>query len=219
MTNGQRDIAIVLIILLTVISVLFIWHLPQPAAPSEVAQTNTSPTAGWTPYTQGDFSLKYAPSMILTHGDSPDFPSGSLLVPAAGADGTSSVLMSVSIPRDAYPGTNFVAGWLTVSTDASPTSQARCGQYMYGTTPTAFSQRRVSNGIEWAYDRTGEGAAGTDFETHVSHTLHNGTCYEIAEHEAESNIGNFDPGTVTAIDPTSVFDQLDNVFTTFAFTK
>ena len=129
-------------------------------------------------------------------------------------------IVQLSIPKSAYPGTNFSDAGFTVS-DQFTSSLNAC----LALQPTALELRmpfsansaKVINGTTFYAAKGSGAAAGNLYESNVYRAWHNQDCIEVSETLHTGNIGNFPAGTVTEVDHNAVFNRLDQVLNTFKF--
>lgn len=186
--------------------------------------TNQAPTVqsslvNWKTYQNEAyaFSLQYPDLYTAAPGDNSAYPVGSSLL--TDDSETAPVLASIKLDRSNYPNTNFAGAWVTMAIAPNQTAST-CGIASDGTNNTPLEATQEFQNIVWSESGwTAEAAAGTKFEYRIFHSLRNSTCYEVALHLATSNIGNYDPGTVTAVDENALRAQLQSIFHTFQFTK
>lgn len=126
-------------------------------------------------------------------------------------------IAQVQISSTAYPKTNFGDAAFTVS-EATAKSLDECLTMNEPEGGAVFKASTTINGVTF-YTTTGNGAgAGNYYETKNYRTLASSECFEIVETIHTSNIANYDPGTVTEIDKTPIWTELDNILSTFNFT-
>ena len=119
-----------------------------------------------------------------------------------------------------YPKTNFDDAGFAVS--ASPVkSLSEC---LAKSSPTeddknAFKTKTSINGTDFYSAEGNEGACGNIYESKIYRALSGSQCIELIEVIHTSNIGNFDPGTVKAVDEKPIWKILDQVAASFQFTK
>jgi hypothetical protein len=114
---------------------------------------------------------------------------------------------SVTTPEGAYPGTNFVGARATLSVASMP--EATCKKFS-PSVPDPSPRRRVKVGNNMFYMVTGsEGAAGHSIETRIYRTFHDGRCYQFDLELDVANMGNYDKGTVRAVNDRKVFANLE----------
>ncbi len=135
--------------------------------------------------------------------------------------GSGTTLEAVALKNDLFPKTTFSGGSLVVSVSSTTKTEAECKKFNNsGDNATGtLSGTQTVNGITWFTGITGGAAAGTAYTTKIYHTLHAGICFEIATTTAISNIGNYDPGTVTEVDQKAIQAKYDSVINSFKFTK
>lgn len=172
---------------------------------------------GWSVYRDSDgrFAFQYPDGFTLNQGTHPDYPIGSFLVADDGVALTEPVAVSVALPRDAYPGTNFVGAWVAVASDAEAITVESCETFEDFEEIVGTIESQQVNNTTWHRMVSGGGAAGTEFESRIYHTFHEDTCYEAALHIAIGTIGNYEPGTVREVNKDEVWQRLEEVFATF----
>ena len=116
-------------------------------------------------------------------------------------------IATVNTPEGAYPVTNFVGARATLSVASVP--EATCKKFS-PSTPDPSPRRRVKVGNNMFYRVTGsEGAAGHIIETRIYRTFHDGRCYQFDLELDQANMGNYDKGTVRAVNDRKVFAKLE----------
>lgn len=187
-------------------------------------ETDQAPQAlrNWTEFndTNNHFSLQYPDTYTQLPGDAGDFPIGSALASAKNGK-TVPVIATFKLDESDYERTNLAGAWVTVAVTQNE-SESACAQTFDGLTTLDLTATRTQHGVTWYEFADGwiaEGAAGTKFETRTFHTINDGNCYEVLLHLATTNIGNYDPGTVAAVDEGTLRAQLQSIFQTFAFTQ
>lgn len=166
--------------------------IPTPV-PTETLQTYT-----YLPY---NFEFKYPKDFVFG-------------APQYGA--LEEKIVELTIPNTAYQGTNFGDASFTVSA-TYPEKSEDCFNPII---------QRVSDGGEALFNdiqyttwtETGA-AAGNLYVEKVYRTMHDKFCFELRETMHTSNIGNYDPGTVTEIDEKPLWEKLDAVVSSFKFTQ
>lgn len=125
-------------------------------------------------------------------------------------------IVQVAFARGEYPKTNFGDAAFSVSASYAKT-QAACltqgpAKIIFGKDPVRI------NGADY-YKGTDTGAgAGNLYESTIYRTwVGKATCIELNETIHTSNLGNYEPGTVTAVDKTAVQSRLDGILNTFKF--
>lgn len=128
-------------------------------------------------------------------------------------------IVQLELPQSAYPGTNFGDAAFTVSAEATD-SLEKCLNLQSGAErQDAFDSKNlvVVDGVNY-YKSEGVGAAaGNTYENKTYRAYQDTFCFEIAETLHTSNIGNYDPGTVTEVDEDAVWERLDAIFQSFVF--
>lgn len=192
---------------------------PMPSlSPSPAESPNA---ADWKTYRDNanGFEFKYPPAFTVYKGDMPDYSIGSFLKEHLSVGSSAMVNVSAAISRNSYPYTNFQAASVAIAFDPTIANISECRQFMKQGTLQNMSETKTVNGTTFYTDTAGGAAAGTLTTTKVYHALHNETCYEVDLTLITSNIGNYPAGTVEAVDETAVWNTLENILTTFKFTK
>ena len=133
----------------------------------------------------------------------------------ANANGAVS-LLSVEIPDEIYPGTNFRGGYFTVAANPSIANAQACAQFGYAD-PQSISSRTV-HGIKYSQATEGEGAAGTAYQYFYLHAYQNNLCYEFKFEVAAVNTGAYDlPCSVSLISQHNKDNLLDSFLSRISF--
>jgi len=82
------------------------------------------------------------------------------------------------IPRDAYPGTNFVGGGLSVFVNPKITNRESCEQF--GVSGAESASQMAVGGIKYSKMAIGSGGSNIFFGYYYLHTFQSGLCYELA---------------------------------------
>ncbi|MEK7183175.1 MAG: hypothetical protein AAB776_00925 [Patescibacteria group bacterium] len=214
----NRIIGALIAVALIVAAVFWIkdFNKPEPA-PTPEESTN------WQTYTNNDFgfSLQYPDDFNSSTGDSSDYPVGSMLVNEDEQQGSVPVIATVVLNESDYANTNLAGAWITAAV-LEDTTEADCKTMVDGRGVVELTSTDTQDGITWYEHADGwsSGAAdGTKFDTRVFHTFKDDRCYEVSLHLATSNIGNYEPGAVTAVDEGALRAQLQGLAHTFQFTE
>jgi hypothetical protein len=122
---------------------------------------------------------------------------------------------TVSTPEGAYARTNFVGARATLSVASVP--ETTCKQFP-PSGDDASPRRRVGVGNNMFYLVTGsEGAVGHVIETRTYRTFHDGRCYQFDLTLDVANMGNYDKGTVRAVNDRKVFANLEAIVRSLYF--
>jgi hypothetical protein len=125
-------------------------------------------------------------------------------------------LLSVEIPDEIYPGSNFRGGYFTVGVNPSIANAQACVQFGYAD-PQFVSSRAVHN-IKYSQATEGEGAAGTAYQYYYLHTYQNNLCYEFKLEVAAVNTGAFDlPCSIHLISQHNKDDLLESFLSRVSF--
>ena len=111
-----------------------------------------------------------------------------------------------------YEGTNFDAAGVEIVMIKGLKSPAEC--YLIG---TAEPKKVSINGVEFAYAEQNEGAAGHFSSDRIYRSLKGGDCYQLRARVAFTNLGNYEPGTITEFNIQEVWQKLQDVIETFRF--
>jgi hypothetical protein len=137
----------------------------------------------------------------------------------AGQDGSTSVrILSVNIPGNTYPGSNFVDGVFAIFVNPNIHSEGTCRQFA-----RIWPEHTASTNIgAVSYTRTmGDGvAAGTDYTGYDFHTFQNGLCYELTFDFAEGNGGGMDiPCAIQWVSEDNLFELMNGVLKQTSYFK
>ncbi len=186
----------------------------QPT-PTPIPTITPSPTPAWNTYTSPSkyaFTIQYPSDFGFSTTYSQ--VQGLSYIPVCDTD----MAACAYLPRVTYPGTNFDGAGVSVNIDPSLNTQAKCYSFndpyseVHGTsTPVTI------NGTIFYSAMGGGGAAGHFDKVQAYRNFHNNQCYEIAQHVAETDIGNYPSGVVTQFDENAVWQKLQGVVNTFQF--
>lgn len=128
-------------------------------------------------------------------------------------------LATVALPEISYPDTNFQYAFLTISVSESVKDADVCRRFQRDGDNFAriLSNEKIINETKFAWDETSGAAAGTMAETRIYHTLVKEKCFEISLNLFSSNIGNYEPGTVTEINKPEVWQRLEGILAALEF--
>jgi hypothetical protein len=137
----------------------------------------------------------------------------------AGQDGSTSVrILSVNIPGNTYPGSNFVDGVFAIFVNPNIHSEGTCSQFA-----RIWPEHTALTNIGGvSYTRTmGDGvAAGTDYTGYDFHTFQNGLCYELTFDFAEGNGGGMDiPCAIQWVSEDNLFELMNGVLKQTSYFK
>lgn len=124
----------------------------------------------------------------------------------------------LQLPKETYPGTNFGNADLGLSA-VYVASLEDCLAYPSSDAQAIFDikQSTVLNGITYYTSTSTGAAAGNIYDSKNYRTYQNQFCFSAAETLHTSNIGNYDPGTVTAVDEDAVWARLEAILQTVRF--
>ncbi|MDR3643127.1 MAG: hypothetical protein P4L74_05900 [Candidatus Doudnabacteria bacterium] len=190
---------------------------PAPTA----TPTPTASTAGWNSYNSPakyGFSLKYSPDF----GFSTDINQVKALAYIPVCD--NNMVACAYIARDKYPSTNFDGAGVSVNILVFAQLESTKGQVQLCydfSDPTNAAQKPVPdvtiNGVDFKSATGGDAGAGHFEQIQVYRNFHNGQCFEISQHVASTNIGNYPAGTVTQFNTDEILQKLQGVVNTFSF--
>jgi len=197
---------------------LYFLFLRQPAnqqPPNNQINYKSGISADWKNYKnqQFGFEIFYAPQYPLNQGASQRFNVSEFFV------GQGDNIVTISLPKNSYPGTNYYDGFLTVSAQLQ-SSEASCRQAQEegNTQIINLSPYKTISGLEFFSGESNGAAAGTLAKNKIYHAFINNTCYEITLNLFEGNIGNYPAGAVSQIDEADVFSKIEAVMVTFKIT-
>ncbi len=125
----------------------------------------------------------------------------------------------LQLPQETYPGTNFGNADLGLSY-VYVASLEDCLAYpsTNGSVTFDVGQSIEINGITYYTSESSGAAAGNRYDSKLFRTYQNDYCFSAAETLHTTNIGNYDPGTVTAVDEDAVWGRFDAILQTMSFT-
>jgi hypothetical protein len=137
----------------------------------------------------------------------------------AGQVGSTSVrILSVNIPGNTYPGSNFVDGVFAIFVNPNIRSEGTCRQFA-----TIWPEHTASTNIDQvSYTRTLQGgvAMGTAGSGYDFHTFQNGLCYELTFDFAEANGGGMDiPCSIQWVSEDNLFELMNGILRQTAYFK
>ncbi len=117
-------------------------------------------------------------------------------------------------------GTNLSQASLAIAVSKTGVTTQKCERYAEDHAHTSLmTQKRTAGGNVFNYAEITGAAAGTFHTTHIYHIAHNSRCYELNANVFVSNIENYEPGTVRAVDEKKVWEALESVVETFRFLR
>ena len=124
-------------------------------------------------------------------------------------------IAQLQIPQNSYPKTNFGDAAFAVSaTNASSLDACLALNQPEGS--DGFKTKVAINGTDFYMTKSSGAGAGNLYEANVYRAfVGNQNCIELNATVHTLNIGNFDPGTVTAVDKTAVQRQLNDILQSF----
>lgn len=177
---------------------------PSQNNPATSSTPSTTPVSTLQIYKNGTygFEFKYSPDMVFV---TPVYAS------------LQDKIVELSIPHDSYPKTNFGDAAFSVSASYSK-SLAACLSQNPPENGDGFKTKTEINGQPfYMTSSTGAGAGNRYDATFYRTLIGTQTCVELGETIHTSNIGNYDPGTVTEVDKKVVQAKLDKILSSFTF--
>lgn len=170
-----------------------VYYLPQPKSASDV-ETQSLPVSEppkTLSYQNDDYGFKFDYDKDYTLSTSGQEPNFFQF--------DAKTVVSVAIPLRSYPDTNFGSARATIAVQTDSVQ-------------SACERKRDMEGLDGA-------AAGTRYKTRVFRDFNNDNCYEISFTVGIANIQNYEPGMVTAVDETDVWNKIMAVMSNFEFTN
>ncbi len=128
-------------------------------------------------------------------------------------------IVQVQIGKEGYPKTNFGDAAFSVSAEYAK-DLTSCLKIEAPENGDGFKSTKIINGKTFYVTSSTGAGAGNLYESKVYRT-YNGTnlCIELNETVHTSNIGNYDPGTVTEIDKGPIWQRLEGISDSFKLTQ
>ena len=127
---------------------------------------------------------------------------------------TQTPVVSFTLPRDMFAGTNLVEAGVYIGATTTPTAMQICENAIHNGGETPVATTTIGGQEFTAFTATGAGA-GNLYESKIFRTYQNGACFEIVEMLHSGNIGNYTPGTVTQFDKAKYLGILDSIVSTY----
>ncbi len=124
------------------------------------------------------------------------------------------------LEKSQYPNTNFDGAGVSINIDKTLNTEAKC--YNFSVSTNAAQQAAADatiNGAVFKSATGGDAGAGHFEKLQVYRNFRNGMCYEIAQHVGSTNIGNYPEGSITEFSQDEVWQRLQMVVNSFAFTE
>lgn len=128
-------------------------------------------------------------------------------------------VVQYELNKKPYTKTNLSDAAFTVSTEKSVNSEECYNANLPGGKPKSAPKTRIIDGVTFREYSTQGAAAGNLYEGKIFRIYRDQLCYELVETIHTTNIGNYEPGTVTEVDSASIWKQLDGLLESFSFTK
>jgi hypothetical protein len=197
-------ISFIVVVFATVVSLVYLWQVIR----APITHPNYNIQSQKVKYhdTAYNFDLKYPKSYVLdTDGTQQNyFRTGA------------KTIASISVPQTVFPKTNFGSAQITFAAKEKSTTAA-CQTYFDGNTVKKMTKTVVLEKNKYFTDSFKEGAAGTTYETKIYHLLHNDVCFEASVTVGIANIGNYEPGSVSAVVEADIWNTLSCVLVSFKF--
>jgi len=126
--------------------------------------------------------------------------------------------VSISFPADAYKAqkTNFAGGSVIATVDVGVGSIDACLNASQDP-QLRFDRTETLNGIVFHLANAGGAGAGNFYDSHLYRAVYGGNCYELVAQLHTTNVGNYEPGTVTEFDATQAWPILEGIVRSVAF--
>jgi hypothetical protein len=124
------------------------------------------------------------------------------------------------LEKSQYSNTNFDGAGVSINIDKTLNTEAKC--YNFSVSTNAAQQAAADatiNGAVFKSATGGDAGAGHFEKLQVYRNFRNGMCYEIAQHVGSTNIGNYPEGSITEFSQDEVWQRLQMVVNSFAFTE
>lgn len=226
MSNSLRAFFIVLTVALFAAIVYVVWsvaltNIQESPTPTSTPSDNSSATDGydpgpreaWKAWTDNDFdkatntttsySIKSPRDFEAREGDQ-----------AGGGNFIGEPRVSLNFPDDAFDTqeTNFAGGAVVVSIAKAATA-ATCYQDPQNSAKTLTDTETI-NGVSFKAGVASDAGAGNFYDSRVYRALYGGNCYELVSVVHTTNVGNYEPGTVTEFNKAQAWSVLDRIVRT-----
>jgi hypothetical protein len=119
------------------------------------------------------------------------------------------------IDSNAFENTNLSAVYLTIGSSSEAQIVESCLSIDSTSQPEQIVGTETFNGYEFLHTKRGGVAAGHIGEQESYRMVYMDVCYEIGFHIHSVNIGNYSPGTVVEFDRSAIYQELDNILSSF----
>jgi hypothetical protein len=215
----MKKTILILITILIIAAAVFVylkqtgrWPLPgQPGQNNPGEQDGSSNGLATYKNAQYNFEISYPPHFPENDGGSTNYNVGEFLV------GPGTNVVTISLPKDSYPGTNFYDAFLTISVSSPGVTEATCRQAQRegDTQILNLTNTDIVNNVKFYQGSTGGAAAGTLSKDRIYHASIVDRCYEVSLNLFEGNIGNYPAGSVKQFDENDAYSKLETIFRTF----
>ncbi len=127
-------------------------------------------------------------------------------------------IVQLSLPKEQYPKTNFGDAGFAVSYSASK-NQKECLDASFIEKNKSFDRQQVIDGETFYVTAATGAAAGNIYQSRIFRIFKDHLCFEIQQTVHTSNIGNYTPGAVSAVDQAPIWTKLDVILFSFKFIK
>lgn len=125
---------------------------------------------------------------------------------------------SFAIPRELFPGSNFVGGNFGIFVNPRLTNRQSCDQF--SDSGSRFRSSRNVGGIEYSAFIFGGAAAGTFYNSRDFHAFQNGLCFQVSFGFAQWNTGNSPTGcSIPSLKPADELKVVDAVLQAISFAR
>ncbi len=192
--------------------------LPTPAASGKPG-AYVPPSGAWKTWTDSDYDKTTKTTVSYTLDYPRDFDVRTGNDAAGGNFMESTSRASISFPEDAYDAqkTNFAGGTVIISV-ANATGDADSCNRAPDDQNLVFKGAGDINGVGFFVATTSDAGAGNFYDSRVYRTVYSGHCYEFVLVIHTTNVGNYDPGTVTEFDKNQAWSVLESIFRSVKFT-
>jgi hypothetical protein len=128
-------------------------------------------------------------------------------------------LHALALGQNVFPKSNLGQAFLTIATSDEIKKESECKQFSEDSNPKPLTGTLTINGVTWYTGNVIGAAAGTQVRTKIYHAFKNNRCFEISTRTFISNIANYEPGAVTAVDESAIQKKFDTIINSLAFTK
>lgn len=163
--------------------------------------------SAWKTYTNDQYGIQisYPPTSTLKTADI-----------NIGASWINSALAEIDL-NIKQPKTNLSQALVLVSATSSPSALAFCDKRLQSDIQQPLAETITINGVQFKWGEFTDAAAGNLYTSRLYRTVKNRVCYEINLLVHSTNVGNYEPGTITEFDPKPVNASLQAILNTVKF--